>query len=466
MSPAPIEDVAQTGREDEIPREVPIQGIRRKMPLQVGDFEVDLNGGRGRGDFGTVYTAYMIIIITQSSEEPRAQRSEKPEVLMVQACRDQERKSQEKPLPVPKEVSGRASCVPAQSPDESDGAGPDDLDALKQRQDASVPDGQWGEASRVQRAVASAAVLMLLDGYDEWSEAPGEVAAAKLEKVTRRFVRVAAKRLYLPEYGAKPVNLDAARELLKTWSNHENVARVFDVVAQGRSVWIFTELCSHGDLETYSCNSQRNINAETRLDIVLQTAKAVKYLQSKNIIHGDVKPSNILISSEQPLIVKLTDFGKDLFYHDAYMCDTALTSSNVKSLAFKTPEFFLSCDAGQLQYHRNVDVFALGLTFLALIQARPHSTQLVPQLPCALSGQQGAHMLSIGQVAVLRNFRGQPPLDIGAAVPDPQNWPEGTGDLIHRMTALQPEDRLAAGEVVTQLDLLIRAEQGGCSAAS
>lgn len=38
---------------------------------------------------------------------------------------------------------------------------------------------------------------------------------------------------------------------------------------------------------------------------------AVQYLHSRNIVHGDIKPENALISSE--FVIKICDFGFAIF---------------------------------------------------------------------------------------------------------------------------------------------------------
>ena len=47
------------------------------------------------------------------------------------------------------------------------------------------------------------------------------------------------------------------------------------------------------------------------------------------------------------------------------------------TVCFKAIEFFQRKSQGTINYHRNVDMFALGLTFLAMIQGNKY---LVPQI--------------------------------------------------------------------------------------
>lgn len=43
--------------------------------------------------------------------------------------------------------------------------------------------------------------------------------------------------------------------------------------------------------------------------ILLQMATGLQYIHSKELIHRDVKPGNILISAENPAVIKFADFG-------------------------------------------------------------------------------------------------------------------------------------------------------------
>ena len=44
-------------------------------------------------------------------------------------------------------------------------------------------------------------------------------------------------------------------------------------------------------------------------------------------------------------------------------------STNAGTDAFKAPEFYFRNAQGKVQYHRNVDIYSLGLTFLSIIQS-------------------------------------------------------------------------------------------------
>ena len=86
-------------------------------------------------------------------------------------------------------------------------------------------------------------------------------------------------------------------------------------------------------------------------------------------------------------------------------------SSNVGTLSFKAPEFWnTQPDAdGKVRYHRNVDVYAAGLTFAAMLQAKP-GRSLTPKPEGSL--QPSEALMPIGLAAHTRRVNRHPDIDV------------------------------------------------------
>ena len=157
--------------------------------------------------------------------------------------------------------------------------------------------------------------------------------------------------------------------------NHRNIITVYDINAttDNTSLWLFMEFCKHGDLSRFF--QSNNLTNGQLVDAMVQITQGLEYLHRHNIIHRDIKPANILVKEESPLHLKLTDFDVSRFFDPEIQ--TSVMSSNVGTLAFKAPEFFQTDKNGKLNYHRSVDIYALGLTFLAMIQ---RNKLLIPRI--------------------------------------------------------------------------------------
>ena len=157
--------------------------------------------------------------------------------------------------------------------------------------------------------------------------------------------------------------------------NNQNIVRVYDINAatDNTGLWMFMEFCKHGDLNRFL--QGKNLTSNQLVDALLQITQGQEYLHRYNIIHRDIKPVNILVKEEAPLNLKLADFDLSRFFDPDIQ--TSVMSSNVGTLAFKAPEFFQRDKNGKLNYHRSVDMYALGLTFLAMIQ---RNKLLIPRI--------------------------------------------------------------------------------------
>ena len=185
----------------------------------------------------------------------------------------------------------------------------------------------------------------------------------------------------------------------------------------------------------------RDVSNEAKIDGMKQIAAGISYLHNQDVIHRDIKPGNILVASEIPLRLVLADF-------DVCKCldpevETSLMTSNVGTLAFKAPEFFQRTSPGKIEYHRNVDIYAAGLTFLAILQAKKGKRMLIPQIETPMDDTE-FHAPSIGQLIAERIKYKVPELNIVKIEGEQINlkW------LISQMTRVNPEERLSASKVL------------------
>ena len=68
------------------------------------------------------------------------------------------------------------------------------------------------------------------------------------------------------------------------------------------------EYVSYGDLGIYVKESHFLGLANIKI-VGYQICEALGFIHDHGIVHRDIKPENILVASEEPLFVKLSDFG-------------------------------------------------------------------------------------------------------------------------------------------------------------
>ncbi|KAJ5085144.1 hypothetical protein N7532_009915 [Penicillium argentinense] len=89
---------------------------------------------------------------------------------------------------------------------------------------------------------------------------------------------------------------------------HPNIVQYIDHHEHDRWIYIIMEYVPGGELSTY-LSTHGKIRESMVRTIARQILRALHYLHKRRITHRDIKPDNILISSLDPLRVKLSDFG-------------------------------------------------------------------------------------------------------------------------------------------------------------
>ncbi|KAI8379290.1 kinase-like domain-containing protein [Radiomyces spectabilis] len=93
--------------------------------------------------------------------------------------------------------------------------------------------------------------------------------------------------------------------------------------------------------------------------IFRQLVAAVEYLHSQNILHGDIKPQNILLTKEHQ--VKLIDFGSAISLDT--MSSSFFKGNYTGTPAFMAPELLRK---GKHDPDTSIDIWSLGITLFCL----------------------------------------------------------------------------------------------------
>jgi serine/threonine protein kinase len=141
---------------------------------------------------------------------------------------------------------------------------------------------------------------------------------------------------------------------------HDGVVRLYDAgtTDDGRP-WLAMEHVAGEPFDAY-CD-RRSLSVPERVDLLAQVAHAVAHVHARGVLHGDLKPDNILVSEvDGRAVPRLIDFGLATSLHTG--------SSNVTpddddvvvagTPAYMAPERFT---LPHTQLDARADVFALGV---------------------------------------------------------------------------------------------------------
>src|SRR3984885_1384324 len=143
--------------------------------------------------------------------------------------------------------------------------------------------------------------------------------------------------------------------------NHHNICTVYDIGEQDGQLFIAMELLEGQTLKQKIGSS--TLPLETLLDYVMQIAAALEIGHKHGIVHRDVKPSNIFVTSQGD--VKLADFGlaKRVLLDRTPSCEAPTMSAPITArgaivgtVAYMSPE-----QAQDKDIDARSDIFSFGI---------------------------------------------------------------------------------------------------------
>jgi diguanylate cyclase (GGDEF)-like protein len=141
--------------------------------------------------------------------------------------------------------------------------------------------------------------------------------------------------------------------------NHPNIVTIYDLGESGDVAFIAMELMVGRDLQEMIYGKRRLLVTDT-LNMAIQVAAGLSYAHQRGVVHGDIKPSNIMVLGDN--LVKIADFGI------ARMA--ASVESKPEDAIYGTPPFMSPEQIQGKPIDARSDIYSLGVVLYYLLTDR------------------------------------------------------------------------------------------------
>uniref|UniRef100_A0A672LMU4 Cell division protein kinase 5 n=1 Tax=Sinocyclocheilus grahami TaxID=75366 RepID=A0A672LMU4_SINGR len=167
---------------------------------------------------------------------------------------------------------------------------------------------------------------------------------------------VALKRVRLDD-DDEGVPSSALREIcLLKELKHKNIVRLHDVLHSDKKLTLVFEYC---DQKMFEISDNADLILLSLQSFMYQLLKGLAFCHSRNVLHRDLKPQNLLINRNGEL--KLADFGLARAFGIPVRC----YSAEVVTLWYRPPDVLF----GAKLYSTSIDMWSAGCIFAELANA-------------------------------------------------------------------------------------------------
>ncbi|EDV26515.1 uncharacterized protein TRIADDRAFT_54606 [Trichoplax adhaerens] len=152
--------------------------------------------------------------------------------------------------------------------------------------------------------------------------------------------------------------------------NHDHIVQLTDFQWDGKAIYLIMEYCSGGDLSKF-IRFRKRLPEIVVKKFLRQLASALQFLRIRNISHMDLKPQNMLLSSQNDPVLKLADFG-----FAQYVMNEVDAKTLRGSPLYMAPEIICSG-----KYDAKADLWSAGIImFEALFGVAPFASNSYAEL--------------------------------------------------------------------------------------
>ena len=194
-----------------------------------------------------------------------------------------------------------------------------------------------------------------------------------------------------------------------------------EIIQTEKVYYVIEELAENGELFNYVYELNKGFNDQICAKIFLSIIKRVQILHKKGIIHGDIKPENVLVGND--LDIKLIDFG----FSEKVKNSNYIINNTEGSDTYCSPE----TRRGHIQGYNGIksDIFSLGVLLFVIRAAK---------FPFNVSGYSDNRYRSIMNKDYEQYWSGF----------SKDNFSEEFKDLINHLICYDPSERLSIEEIM------------------